>query len=268
MTKSINLKDLISVLKKAWWKILIFTVIVAVGVGLFAQFVIPRKYTSNIEFMVNNANKDYDYTTTSLTAAAEALAKDYIKIISGDKMIGIIKEYVADPNRDVSGNYAKLTDAQIRGMIGSSTSTGGSSVFSITITSTEDRNLAFYIAECISLKAPDVITEIARPSYSDNVYEKLTNGQFQKIENVQGKAVSVIRNPIPASTHSSPNVKTYVLISALLAAAASYMLFVVIKMFDNVITSEEDVREKLNKTIIGDIPEWSLDASARKEENN
>ncbi len=252
MTKSINLKDLISVLKKAWWKILIFTVIVALGVGLFAQFFIPRKYTSSIEFMVNNANKEFPYTTQALTSAAEALAKDYIRIISGDMMIDEIQQYVSDPNRDISGNYAKLTDSQIRGMISSTATSDGSSIFSITITSTEDRNLAYYIAECISLNAPDIITEIARPSYSED----------------DGKAVSVIRKPVLATTPSSPNVKNYVLISAVLAAVASYTLFLVIKMFDNVISTEEDLKEKLNQTVIGDIPEWSLDVSVRKKENN
>lgn len=253
MTKSINIKDLVDVLKKSWWKILIFTVIVSLGAGLFAQFFVPRKYAASIEFMVNNANNDNPYTTQALTAASGDLAKDYIVVISGDTMVDMIKEYVANPLRDTSGRYANLSSGQIRSMISSNATASGSSIFSITVTATEDSHLAYYVAECIALNAPSVITKIVR-------------GGIQG-DDAQWRAVSVIRKPVYTNYPSSPNIKTYVLVSGLIAAAASYLLFVVVKMFDNVITNEEDLKEKLNKTVIGDIPEWTLDSSVRNKEN-
>lgn len=251
MTKSINLSFLLNVFKKAWWKILIFTVIVAVGMGLVAEFLVPKKHSSTVEFMVYNFDENFDYTNTSLTYAAEALAKDYIRIISGDDMIEAIQEYVAHPERDTSGTYSKLTASQIRKMLSSNTYGEGSSIFSITVTTEDDYKLAYYVAECIYTQAPDIITEVSRPT----------------ARGANDHSVAVIRKPTDSKQPTSPNVKNYVMISALLAAAASYALFVVIKLFDNVITSEEDIVEKLNITVIGNIPEWSVDDSSRKEEN-
>ena len=285
MTKTINLKILIDVLKKAWWKVLIFTVIVAVATGVITEFLVPKKYTSSVEFMVNNASATSEYTTTALTSAVEYLAKDYVTIISGDEMVQMIKEYISDPNRDVEGTYADISEAQIRNMITSQTSTEGSSMFTITATATEDKLLAYYVAECISNYAPGIIKGIVNQNYSTEIYKKVTmkdehgnavkdedgNDKFtyEKVTNTDVVRVTVIRSPIVAHEQSSPDVTTCIAIAALLAAAASYIFFVIFKLFDNVIASEEDIREKVNKTVMGDIPDWSGSASNRTayEEN-
>ena len=282
MTKTINLKILIDVLKKAWWKVLIFTVIVAVAVGFITEFLVPKKYTSSVEFMVNNASATSEYTTTALTSAVEYLAKDYVTIISGDEMVKMIKEYISEKD----SAYADITESQIRNMITSQTSTEGSSMFTITATATEDRDLAYYVAECISSNAPTIIKSIVNQNYSTDIYKKVSlkdeNGNtlkdedgndkivYEKITNIDVVRVTVIRAPIVAREQSSPDVTTCVAIAALLAAAASYIFFVIFKLFDNVIASEEDIREKVNKTVMGDIPDWSGSASNRNsyEENN
>lgn len=245
MSKSLDLKVLISVFKKVWWKVLILTVIVATGMGLVAQFIIPNKYASTVEFMVVNDDTNSDFVSSDRLNAAAYLVTDYARIITGDKMVEIVKEYISDPARDTSGTYAQLTDDDIRHAITSNTS-DGRSIFSITATTKADRNLAFYIAECISLKGPEVI---------------------QEIKDSEKKCVTVIRNPVPAEQPSSPGVLTYVAVSGLFTAAISYVLFVVIKLFDNVIVTEDDIKEKLNKTVIGDIPEWFSSAATRKEDN-
>ena len=56
MTKEINLKILLNVLKNSWWKIIIFTVAVAIVVGALVQFVVPKKYASTVEFYVLNTS--------------------------------------------------------------------------------------------------------------------------------------------------------------------------------------------------------------------
>lgn len=246
MSKSLDLKVLINVFKKVWWKVIICTVIVATATGLFAKFFIPNKYTSAVEFMVNNDDSNTEYITASLTTASEALAKDYSRIITSDKMVELIREYISNPNRDKSGTYANITDAQIRNTINATTPTDGSSVFSISVTTESDSHLAYYIAECISVKAPGVI---------------------QEVKDSEKTLVTVLRDPIHTNAPSSPGIFTYVSVSAVFAAVLVYAIFVIVGLFDNAIVTEEDIKEKLNKPVVGEIPRWFISASTQKEEN-
>ena len=273
MTKEINLKILLKVLKSAWWKILIFTVAVAIAVGVVTHFVVPKKYTSSVEFYVLNTSTTSEYTTTALLSAAEYLSNDYIKIINGDRMMNTIKEYIKDPNRDTTGAYANMSVSALRSMISSDTSTE-SSTFTITVTATEDRNLAFYITECITLNAPNIIKEITRPSYNSNLYKKVTekdssgkvvSEDYLLVTEEDLECVKVLRSPEVAASHSSPSIPTYVMISALLAIVASYLFFLILTLSDTTIRSEENAKELVDQTVIGGIPNWSVNSSAEKE---
>lgn len=272
MTKEINLKVLLKVLKTAWWKILIFTVVVAIAVGAVLQFLVPKKYASSVEFYVLNTSTTSEYTTTALLSAAEYLSNDYIKIINSDKMIETIQEYIKDPNR----GYTDISDATIRGMISSDTSSE-SSTFTITVTATEDKALAMYISEAITKYAPEIIKDITRPSYSSNLYKQVitkdeaTGEQkidYAKIDEADLECVKVIRSPQLATTHVSPNVVTYTAIAALLAAVVTYVFFLILKLADTTIRSEENTKELVDETIIGDIPNWTLNNDTNKEEKS
>lgn len=239
MSKSIDLKFLDKVFRKAWWKILIFTVVVAIGVGVFTEFFIPKKYTSSVEFMVNNVSVTTEYTTSALTSATEYLINDYIKIISGDDMVKMIKEYISDPNRDTSGTYANITEVQIRSLISSQKYSENSSMFTIDITTASDKKLAFYIAECISINAPGIIKKISRPVYSSNIYKKVTamdsNGKeivaYEAVQGLDIECVTVICAPIVADSPSSSSTFTRMAVSALCAVVASYVFFVLLDLF-------------------------------------
>lgn len=269
MTKEINLKILLNVLKNSWWKIIIFTVAVAIVVGALVQFVVPKKYASTVEFYVLNTSTTSEYTTTALLSAAEYLSNDYIKIISSDTMIAKIDEYLAVPER----GYGDVTESEIRAMISSSTSKE-SSTFTITVTATEDKVLAMYVAEAITKFAPETIKDVTRPSYASNLFKQVVakdeagkeETTYVKINEADLECIKVIRAPQIASTHSSPNLITYTAIAAVLAAVLSYVLFLVLKLADTTIRSEENAKELVDGTIIGDIPNWTVNTDTNKEE--
>lgn len=269
MTKEINLKVLLKVLKNSWWKILIFTVAIALAVSAVIQFLVPKKYASTIEFYVLNTSTTSEYTTTALLSAAEYLSNDYIKIINSDEMIEKIREYLADPNR----GYGDVTPADIRGMISSSTSTE-SSTFTITVTASEDKVLAMYVAEAITKFAPEIIKDITRPSYTSNLFKQVVakdeagkeETTYVKINEADLECVKVIRSPQLATTHASPNVVTYTAIAAILAAVLAYVFFLILKLADTTIRSAENAKELVDNTIIGDIPNWTVNSDTDKEE--
>lgn len=263
MSKEINLALLFKVLKNAWWKILIFTAVVAIIVAAVSEFVIPKKYSSSSEFYVLNTSTTSEYTTTALISAAEYLANDYIEIIHSDKMIATILADIADKG------YTTVSPKAIRSMISSSTS-AESSTFSITVTST-DKDLAFYICDSIKENSPKIIKDITRPSYTSNYYKMVTktddNGEkivdYEKISEDDLECVKVIRSPEVAKSHVAPNVSLYTLVFAFLAACVAYAFFLVREMTDTVIRNEENAKDLINETVIGDIPNWTANNSAR-----
>ena len=264
MTKEISLSLLLKVLKSAWWKILIVTVVIALAVAAFTEFVIPKKYQSSIEFYILNTSTTSEYMTTSLLASAEYLASDYIKIINSDQVVGIIIDKLE------AEGYQGVTPKKIRSMI-SSTKASDASTFTITVTST-NVDVAYIMANAIKDEAPEIIRSITRPSYSSNYYQKVKDpatGEeiFEKIDESDLECVVPVRAPQLAATHSSPNVVTYTLIAALLAAFATYVLFLLLKLSDTTIRSESNFKELVGTsvTIIGTIPYWSANAVEKND---
>ncbi len=264
MTKEINLKILFDVLKKAWWKILIFTVVITVAVGATVQFAVPKKYASSIEFYVLNTSTTSEYTTTALLSAAEYLANDYIKVITGDQMM-----------KKIQSRVEGISASSIRSMISSETS-AETSTFTITVTATEDSQLAYEVAKCIEENAPEVIKSITRPSYASNFYKKVvvkdTEGKesanYEKIDELDLECVKVIREPVETGNPVSPDVMTYTAIAALLAAAVAYVFFLIIYLSDKTIRSANDAQNLVDKTVIGDIPNWTTDNKTDKEDKS
>ncbi len=275
MTKEINISLLFKVLKSAWWKILIVTVAVAIAVAAFTTFAITPKYAASTKFYVINTSTTSEYTTTALLSAAEYLANDYIEIIKGDEMMAMLKEKLESNQVLKDKGYTSFSASQIRNMISTSTS-AESSTFTVTITHT-DYEVAYYVSKTLeSTEALEIIKNSARPSYSSNMYQwRDTNGdnepskdELSIISEADLECVKVLRSPsdtTPAPV--SPNVAKYTLIAALAAAVIVYAIFLILKLADTVIRSEESAKELVDETVIGDIPLWTNSTTTAKEED-
>ena len=202
MTKEISFSFLLKVLKAAWWKILIFTVLIAVAVAAFTEFFIPKKYESSVEFYILNTSTTSEYITTSLLESAEYLASDYVTIIDSDQMMSAILAKLE------AAGYDKMTAKSVRAMLSAATTTTSSS-FTITATST-DRNVAYIVARAIQDDAPRIIRSITRPSYSTNLYQRIVDNKtgevaYEKIDESDLECVVPVRAPQIARTHSAPS---------------------------------------------------------------
>ena len=262
MANEITLSFLFNVLKSVWWKVLIFTVIVALIAASFTAFLIPKKYASSTVFYIINTSVSNEYTTTALLSAAEQLANDYIEIIRSDSVLSKIAE-------DVSGKgYPQITPKSIRPMISAATSTEAST-FSVTVTST-DKELAYLIAQSIEANAPSVIKNITRPSYTANLYKfagagsdgEITADDFVRITEENLECVKIIGQAKLATSHSSPNLITNTILAAIIAVVLSYGIALIRKLFDTVIRSEASVKTMVKQPILANIPIWSVNVSA------
>ena len=267
MTNEISLVLLFKVLKSAWWKILIITLAVVLVVAAVTEIAIDKKYSSSTEFYILNASATSEYTTSALLSAVEYLANDYIDIILGDRMVDqIIKDLTEK-------GYTGCTPQNIRKMISASTS-AGSSIFNITVTHT-DRNVAYYVSESIKNNAPDIIREISRPSYISNMYRKeITYDEhgnavekYVQITAADLECVVVIRSPELAITHVSPNIIFNTLVGGVLAAGLSYIIFLIRKIFDTTIRSEETAKELFDHPVFGNVPTWNVSNTAAEDKS-
>lgn len=258
MNNEISLEQLWKVFKAAWWKILVVTIIAAV-IGAGITIMRPNKYASSTSFYINNTNTTSEYTTSSLLSAVEYLANDYVEIIHGDEMVSNILQAVQQ------NNYKKidekdLTAGDIRSMISSKT-TANTSIFTITVTST-NKDLAEDVCKFIQANAPATIKKIARPATEVNIYYK--DGEHYFPYENQLECVSVVR-AASAPTKVSPGLFTSALIAAFIGAVLAYVYFFLRKFFDTTIRSSNDIKEIINIPVLADIPDWNLNESIPKD---
>ena len=285
--KELNFSFLLTVFKKHWWKIVAVTLIVMLFAALITQFFIPKKYSSSIKFYVVNVNSDQDYASATNLAAAEYLVNDYIEIINGDALLNAVKD------RLVAEGYTKTTVNSLRAMLKSSTKSGAS-VFTISVTHT-DKDYAFRVAQVLEELAPTIVTEIAKPAdttgkrAASNVRTLLnsmmSSNELTKIEWIDpetgktrdtvppesmilehleyhGEATSrlaciaVLKEPVKATTHDSPNALLNTVLSGIAAAILTYSFFLIISSIASTVITEDDARNMLKKPLMAAIPHW------------
>ncbi len=261
MATEINLVFLLKILKSAWWKMLIFAVIIALLVGACTELLIPKQYSASVDFYIVNMSITSEYTTGSLLSAAEYLANDYIEIINGDKMLEVINSELKSEGKE------QYTNKQLRSMISAKTS-DDTSIFTVSVTA-NDPNTVYAISKAICSKAPEVIKEITRPYYVANLYVFQGVGadgvksadDFTLISENDLECVDVVRAPVKPTESISPHPVRNGVIGALLMAILVYALCFIYKMMDTVLHGEESLKALVNKPIIGNIPSWRVSST-------
>ena len=278
MERDISFDFLFVILKKAWWKIAIITLAIMLLVASFTHFLVPKKYASTIEFYIVNINASTDYTNTSMLGAASQLANDYMDIISSEYVL----EQVIDKMEEKG--YKNLTIPALQSMLQYSIQ-NESSVFTLAVIHT-DPQVAYDVACVIEEIAPDAVTDMAKPEslthegLGKNIYKflqaynntlkdepdkKITMTETEVIDAVKNSAygitsrlncIDVLTSPKLADSHYSPNLITTTLLGGVIAALAAYVLFLLRSLFEQNITSEDDLKKMVGRPLIGTIPHW------------
>lgn len=252
MSNEINLGYLLKILKSSWWKIVVFTVAISLVVALFTIFMIPKKYNSQIEFYILNTNTEAGYTTSTLLSASDYLANDYISIIQSDHMLEAISEKL------LNDHGVEYSSEEIRGMISSETKTT-TSIFSITVENGDPYH-AYWIAGYIAEMASPVITEFSKPS--EFTYTA-SNGEVFVVTVDHVDPVKVLRVPTLNESEVSPSVVSNTFLTAIITAVIAYIVYLLIDILDSTIRTEETVKEKVSRPLIGTIPEWKIHSTKK-----
>jgi len=220
----LSILDIINVLMKRIWIILLCTIIGLAGSFLISNFIIPSTYTSTCQMYVNPGKAEVGTTGAYVgdyndLQYAQKLVNSYIIILNNDVFLGNVSETSNLP----------YSASQIRKMM-SLSSINNTEFIEVKINS-KSPNDSFTILKTITDLAP---AEIIRVKESDSV-----------------KIVSPAALPI---SPSAPNIFLNSIIGAMLGLVMAVAISILIEVLDTRIKSEEDLSTRYSLPILGSIP--------------
>lgn len=236
MNEQINLMNVLSVIMKRWWILVVTTVLMGSIFFTITEFFIPEKYTSVGKMLVSNSTQtvleDGSHVAESintLNASARLLAT-YTEIF---KTNNFLSKIAAD-----SGT--KYTAGQLKSMV-SYSSLNETEVLQVEVVC-QDKIEARQICELI-----------------------LDNAQSEVERIGSGGSVIVVDEATTPTAPTSPNQTVNTIIGILLGGILGVLIIFVIELFDTRIKTEDDLVSKFELPILGVIPD--IDSNITKGGN-
>lgn len=216
----ISLSEIVSILIKRIWIIVLCVVIGTGGAFAVTKYVIPEKFTSSVAMYVlpNSGNVNLIASLNELNYAQE-IVNTYIEILRTDVFLKSV-------SREAELGY---TPEELRDMVEMSP-VNNTEIFKVDVT-TKDPKESLLIARTISQLAPQKIIEIKK---ADDV-----------------KVVDPATLP---AEPSSPNVLKNTAIGFALGLMLGVMIAFLIFMLDKRVKDEDDLLKNYNVPILGIVP--------------
>ena len=236
--------DLIEVIKKHWWVILISAIVVAAGFGIFAVRSYQEEYTASVTFYVNRVEVT---DNTSISAAsssynwAQKVVNSYIEILGTDTFASQMKESMQEEYADI---YSKFSLS--RGAIKSSITMNAhenSNLFTAKV-KTKDANCSYAIAKTLETAALEYVTAVTKDTDTISVVDKAEK---------------------PESPSNTNRMTRNAAIGFLLGALISYIIFFVIELLDVRVKNEEDLISNYDVPLLGTIPDYTSDMKSTRQ---
>lgn len=244
--QEINLAEIFFLLLSRIKFIIILTVIFGGALFAYAKFWLPLQYSSSVSIYVKNSTENNSTTATaSDLSAAKSLASAYIVILNDDAMFDKVSDMLLEAygssqlssfftiKKDDSGKEY-IPAAQIRSLV-SVAAVNNTEVIKITAV-TRDPQLSADICNDISIYSKELLVQVTKA----------------------GSVETIGQAKVPTSA-SGPSVKRYTIIGALGGFILACALVIIIKLFDNRINSAEDIKNKFDIPVLGEIPDLEMD---------
>ena len=293
MEREINLGFFWKCLKKCWIFILLAAMLAAAIAGTVAAFVIPKKYSSSVNFYIKNSNAEQGVVTSQYVDVSDQLINDYVELIKSDVVLEQIRNHLVE-------NDSKAKDLSISALRSTITSSAKERTSHFTIKITHyDAKIAYEIALAIREVAPRAVTNIAKDSskttqsYANNIaatilemkkapekYEVIMSGgdnkevltsQIEELLREHNYGIDISQScflstntPVLDKKADSPNIVKISILSAAASAIIVYIIFFIIGLSEMNVTTEEDLRKHVSVPVIGIIPSWETSKQAKK----
>lgn len=200
----IDLKQLVRVLWKQLWIIVIIAALMAALAFSYAWFLVAPQYSANVRLYVNNNQVKNPAYTSSQIAAAQNLASTYMVILESRS---IMDEVAAKSGLPYT--YSQLTN-----MINAS-SVNETEIFQVDVVCGDYKHAAI-IANTIAEVLPEKIADV-----------------------VDGSSMRVVDYAVENKNQISPSYQRYTLLGAVLGVVLAAVLIIVMDLMDTSINSEE-----------------------------
>ncbi len=217
--------DLLRLIKVVWkhMVVIVLAMILGGGVGFaLARYVVPAKYQASALLYVNNSSFSVGSTSISLSdlSASQTLVDTYIAILKTRLTLNDVIE-------QAGVNY---TFGEMKDMIGAK-AVNGTEIFEITVTSMD----------------PQEAERIA------NTIVKVLPGKIAQI--MDGSSVRTVDLAVVPQRQSSPSLRNYALIGALIGMLLSCAVVIMQDLLNGQIMSEDDLLQTYNLPVLAAIPD-------------
>lgn len=204
-TLEIDIRQFLWLLISRAWFIILITVLVA-GMALgYARFFVTPRYSSSVQFYVNNDRESYQgYYDASQLTAATYLAESYMVILKGKPVLNAVLEETGLP---YSVGY-------LRSIVSTDT-VNGTEIFEVIVTCPDPEEAAL-IANAFAVVLPEKIAEV-----------------------VDGSSVRLVDYAEVVYSRVFPSYKMYALVGAIIGFVLSVVVVLIKEFMDDGIKSEE-----------------------------
>ena len=220
MKEDIKLMDLVDMLMRRWWIMLVSMAIIAVVAFIFTEVFITPTYSSEGALYVNATPEQRDQTITQSTInASQSLVSTYAEILNRRTFLESVASDVGD----------KYSVKKLKSMITIS-SANDTEIMEITVLS-DNPDDSYQIAHSILMRAPDELMRVVEA------------GSVKLLDDAKRNEIAV-----------SPNLRQNTLIGALIGILLGALIIFLLEFVDTRIKYSEDIITKYDEPILGEIP--------------
>ena len=231
MKEQFNLAEIIDLFLRKWWIIALCSVILSVGAFFYAQVMVDPMYRTDGTLFVNaQRTQTSDVSQTNLIASKQ-LAETYKEILTRRTFLSRVAE-------DIHNRY---TVSEIGRMI--------------TISPLNETEI---MEVRVTGKVPEDVYRIC--------HSVLTHAADELVRVVNAGSVKILDDGQIPEYPYAPNVRNYTLIAFLIGLAIGALIILCTELFDTRIKSREDILNKYEEPLLGEIPELVVPTKKAGEE--
>lgn len=234
MDNTISIKDIINLMIRKLWLIILFFIIGGISFFAVSKYIMPLKYSSYTTMYVKNNNGSYQDISSGDLNTAKSLVSTYIAVLKSDSMmreIGevLISDYGEERISEVfSVSRGKVSESSLKNCL-KMEAVDNTEVMSISAYTT-DAEISMAVCQTIARLAPEFLIRVVGA------------GSVETIDNAQ-----INYNPV------SPNVLKNTAVGAFLGMVFAAAIIFLIDFFDNTVKNSANLSEKFDKPILGEI---------------
>ena len=223
-SKTLSLGQLVRPIIKNWWIVLIATVVGAAAMLAYTHYLVTPKYTTTAKLGVNYVEMS-EYQNAVM---GKSIAKECAEILVSNVTLSQAAEELNKYSFPENGGkpYRTYTFEKLYSMIRTSTSTE-SRYFTVEVTATNP-------------KEAKVVCDFVTEAFCKVIDER---------DFIKGAEGRIIHEPMEPTKPSSPNVRTNVVIGAILGLVISAAVLILVNLFKDLIEGEDWLIEKYKDKI-------------------